>query len=103
MSAPDPAHELGETLTRVTAALDAGDTEAASVDMEAAADLCRRLLAAGFRVPSSQVAGLRELYERCGIALVRMGDRLNAASFEEEQQRRGLDAYQATAGGGRSR
>ena len=103
MHAPDPAHELGDALTRAATALDAGDTETASVDMEAAGNLCRRLLAAGFQLPPVQVARLRELYERCGIALVRVGERLNAASFEGEQQRRGLDAYHATMASGRSR
>ena len=98
MDAPDPAHELGDALTRAVTALDAGDTETASVDMEAAGDLCRRLLAAGFQLPAPQVARLRELYERCGIALLRMGERLNAASFEGEQQRRGLEIYQAANG-----
>ena len=57
MDAPDPAHELGDALTRAATALDAGDTEAASVDMEAAGDLCRRLLAAGFRCPPPRWPG----------------------------------------------
>ena len=101
MNAPAPAHELLDALTRAAAALDAGNSDAAAADMESAADLCRRLQAAGLPVPAPELDRLRELYDRCGVALVRMGEQLNAASFRDENQRRGLEAYQATASRGR--
>ena len=101
MNAPPPATELIATLTRAAAALDAGDGEAANADMEAAADLCRRLQAAGVGVPALQLATLRALYDRCGVALVRLGEELNAASFRDEQQRRGMEAYQTRTSRGR--
>jgi hypothetical protein len=93
MNAPAPAYELVDALTRATAALDAGDSEAASADLEAAADLCHRLQTAGIRLPAPELARLRELYERFGVALVRIGEEVNAAGFRDEQQRRGLEAY----------
>jgi len=96
MNAPAPAAtELIATLTRAAAALDAGDGEAASAAMEAAADLCRRLQTAGMGAPASELAALRDLYDRCGAALMRLNEQLNAASFRGEQQRRGMEAYQA--------
>jgi hypothetical protein len=101
MNAPAPATELVDALTRAAAALDAGDPEAAGVDMAAAADLCRRLQTAGLSIPAPELTVLRELYERCGVAVVRMGQELNAAGFRGEQQRRGMEAYLSTATRGR--
>jgi len=95
MDAPSPAQELVAALTRASAALEAGDFEAADGDMTAAADLCRRLQSAGVTVPASELTRLRELYEKCGVALARVGQELNAASFEGEHQRRGLETYLA--------
>ena len=55
MDAPSPVQELVDTLTRVAAALDAGESDAASADMEAAADLCRRLQSAGMSLPAAEL------------------------------------------------
>jgi hypothetical protein len=93
MNAASPVQELVAALTRAAAALGAGESDAAAADMEAAADLCRRLQGAGMGVPAAELARLRELYEQCGVALGHMSEQLNAASFQGEQQRRGLDAY----------
>lgn len=101
MDAPAPAHELVAALTRAAAALNAGDADAAGADMASAADLCRRLQAAGVHIPPSELTTVRDLYERCGLALGRMGEELNAASFRDEAQRRGMAAYRATAARGR--
>jgi hypothetical protein len=96
MHAPSPAHELVAALTRAAAALDLGDSDTATAEMASAADLCRRLQTAGIALPSSELGRLRELYDRCGIALDRIGQELNAAGFRDDQQRRGMEAYQAT-------
>jgi hypothetical protein len=101
MDAPSPVHELVDALTRAAAALAAGQSDAASADMEAAAELCRRLQGAGMGVPAAELDRLRALYEQCGVALGHMSQQLNAASFQGEQQRRGLVAYHDRAGRGR--
>lgn len=95
------ADELKVALGRAVAALEAGDLDTASGDMEAAAELCGRLQTAGVRIPGPELAQLRELYERCGVFLVQTGEKLNADSFREEQHRRGVEAYRARTSGAR--
>jgi len=41
-------------------------------------------------------AETRELADRCGTSLVSVGDRLNAESQSEDNQRRGIESYHAT-------
>lgn len=97
----DSTDELKAALTRSVAALEAGDLDAASTDMEAAAELCGRLQTAGVRVPGPELAQLRELYQRCGVFLVQSGEKLNADSFRDEQHRRGMEAYRVRSSGAR--
>lgn len=90
-----PADELMAALSRCATALDGDDLDAASTEMDAAADLCRRLQAAGMSLPGPELTRLRELYERCGVALAETGQKLNAASFRDGQHRRGMEAYRS--------
>jgi hypothetical protein len=94
---PPPAEELVSELGRAEAALACDDTETANVAMAAAADLCRRLQAAGVVVPPAELAVLRALAERCGLALTRLGQDLNAESFRDDNHRRGVDTYLAAS------
>ena len=96
MNAPAPAAELFDSMTRAAAALASGDTEAANVAMESAADLCRRLQAAGLGVPAIDLGQLRDLAERCGVALARLGRELQSDSLRGESHRRGISSYQST-------
>lgn len=91
--APAPSMELATMLGRADAALARGDREAASVDMAAAADLCRRLQMAGLGIPATELQGLRDLADRCGVALGRLGQELNAESFRDDNHRRGISTY----------
>jgi hypothetical protein len=94
VNAAAAAVELLTTLTRVETALAAGDSEGAAVDMNSAADLCRRLQAAGMGVPPAELGALRDLWERCGMALTQLGENLNAESFRDDNHRRGVGVYQ---------
>ena len=91
-----PSVELGERLRRAEAALASNDLEAADAQMAAAADLCRRLQAAGLGVPAAELGALRDLADRCGASLTRIGDALNAESMRDENHRRGINSYHAT-------
>src|SRR5262245_10033636 len=93
MSSTSPAAELVSILGRAEAALARGDSEAANVDMKAGADLCRRLQAAGITVPARELGVLRELADRCGVALARIAKELNAESLRDENHRRGIVTY----------
>lgn len=91
-----PSEELAERLRLVEAALAANDVETADTHMTAAADLCRRLQAAGLGVPEAELGGLRALAERCGASLSRVADALNAESLRDGTHRRGITSYHAT-------
>ena len=91
-----PSEELAERLRLVEAALAANDVETADTHMTAAADLCRRLQAAGLGVPEAELGGLRALAERCGVSLLRVGEALNAESLRDGNHRRGITSYHAT-------
>jgi hypothetical protein len=92
-TATSPAAELVALLAQADAALARDDHDGAAEAMTAAADLCRRLQAAGVGVPASELVALRELGDRCGLALERMARELNAASFRGENHRRGIITY----------
>jgi hypothetical protein len=92
-TATSPAAELVALLGQADAALTRGDHDGAAEVMASAADLCRRLQAAGVGVPASELAALRALGDRCGLALERMARELNAASFRGENHRRGITTY----------
>lgn len=91
-----PSQELAERLRRVEEALAAKDLEAANAHMTAAADLCRRLQAAGLGVPEAELGALRALADRCGASLSRAGEALNAESLRDGNHRRGITSYHAT-------
>ncbi|HEY4184083.1 MAG TPA: hypothetical protein VGP07_03400 [Polyangia bacterium] len=91
-----PTVELAENLGRAHAALQAGDLATADTQMLAAADLCRRLQAAGLGVPDGELTALRELSESCGNSLARLAERLNASAIRNENHRRGITSYHAT-------
>ena len=91
-----PSVELAERLRRTEAALAQGDLKGAEAEMAAAAELCRRLQAAGLGVPPEEAGALRDLNERCGAALKRVGNALNAESLRDENLRRGISSYHAT-------
>lgn len=90
-----PSVELAEALKRADAALQVGDLAAADGHMLAAADLCRRLQAAGLGVPESELGALRAVAERCGVSLARAGRTLNAACHRDDNHRRGIASYHA--------
>ncbi len=90
---PSAAAELLKTLAQADAALAVDDTAAAGVAMALAADLCRRVQAAGLGVPPHELGMLRALADRCGPALARLGQDLNAESFRDDNHRRGLRTY----------
>jgi hypothetical protein len=91
-----PSQELAERLRQVEEALGANDVETADIHMAAAADLCRRLEAAGLGVPEAELGVLRALAERCGVSLSRVGEALNAESLRDGNHRRGITSYHAT-------
>jgi len=93
---PAPSAELADRLERAQAAMEQDDLETADAHLAAAADLCRRLQAAGLGIPPEELGALRELAERCGTSLVSVGDRLNAESQRDENHRRGIESYHAT-------
>ena len=90
---PSASLELARTLESANAALARGDTEAANIAMADAADLCRRMQAAGLGVLATDQGVLRDLADRCGVALTRLAHELNAESFRDDNQRRGLRTY----------
>ena len=92
------AADLMTTLGQADAALARGDTEAANEAMAAAADLCSRLQAAGLGVPAGELATLQEIADRCGVALLRLGQDLNAESFRGDNLRRGMRTYNGDSG-----
>jgi len=91
-----PSVELAERLRRAQEALAKNDLGAADGHMAAAADLCRRMQEAGLGVPAEEIDGLREMARRCGDALARAGESLNAESLRDDNHRRGITAYLAT-------
>ena len=93
---PAPSAELADRLGRAEVALNAGDLETADTHLASAADLCRRLQAAGLGIPPQELDALRALAERCGTSLVSAGQRLNAASQRDENHRRGIVSYHNT-------
>jgi uncharacterized membrane protein YccC len=93
---PAPSAELADRLGRAQAALEQDDLETADAHLASAADLCRRLQAAGLGIPPEELATLRDLAERCGTSLVSVGERLNAESQRDENHRRGIESYHAT-------
>jgi len=86
--------ELAETLKRTEAALESGDLAAANEGMMLAVDLCRRLHQAGVPLSPPCADEVKDLVERCGQALVRVGDRVNQESFRDENHRRGILSYE---------
>lgn len=93
---PAPSTELADRLARAEAALQQDDLETADGHLAAAADLCRRLQAAGLGIPLQELGELRTLAERLGISLASVGERLNAESQRDENHRRGIVSYHAT-------
>ena len=91
-----PSIELAERLQRAQEALVSGDLGTADAHMAAAADLCRRMQEAGLGVPAEEIEGLRDVARRCGEAIARAGQTLNAESLRDDNHRRGINAYLAT-------
>jgi hypothetical protein len=91
-SAEDAARLAG-ALRQAEAALGAGDVAAADGAMAAAASLCRRLEASGLSLPDSERGALREIAEKCGREIARLGLELEADSLQDERVRRGLSSY----------
>lgn len=91
-----PSQELADRLRRVEEALGANDLETADIHMAGAAELCRRLQAAGLGVPEAELGALQALAERCGVSLSRAGEALNADSLRDGNHRRGIISYNAT-------
>lgn len=96
MTAPAPSSELIDTLAHAEAALARGSMDDANQAMESAADLCRRLQAAGLGLPAFELEVLRDLAERCGVALTRLGQELQSDSLRGDNHRRGIASYQST-------
>jgi|SRR5450432_993663 len=92
---PSPT-ELLTVLEQTEAALSSGDTEAADRTMSAAAELCRRMQAAGTSIPAADLQLMQGLAEQCGRSLMRLERALNAESQRDEKHRRGLMTYQAS-------
>ena len=93
MTDSDPATALQTMLTAVEQALALGDCEAADQQMGAAAALCADLQGRGITLPSASLPDMRELAERCGAALLRARDALNAESQRDDNHRRALLTY----------
>jgi hypothetical protein len=91
-----PSLELAEMLKKALAALASEDLAAADEQMAAAAQLCHRLQAAGLGIPHGEVSALRDLAEKCGLALADANQRVNDASIRDENLRRGIRSYHAT-------
>lgn len=91
-----PSIELAERLRQAEEALAKNDLSAADAHMAAAAALCRRMQEAGLGVPAEEIEGLRDAASRCGEALARAGQSLNAESLRDDNHRRGISAYLAT-------
>jgi len=94
MSAPTSSQSLQECLRRADAAMKANDIEAANAAMADGAALCVSLQERGLALPGDDADGLRQLAEECEDALVALSQRLNARSFRDDQQRRGILSYQ---------
>ena len=97
MNAPSPSAELLDLLAQADAAFARDDRESSLASIHEAADLCRRLQAAGVTVPAAELTALRELGARCGLAIERMARALYAASFREDNHRRGIATYDRAA------
>jgi hypothetical protein len=93
MSGSTPHAALAEALARAETALAAGDVAAAAREMAEAADLCRRLQAAGLPVPAEHAESLGALSARCGEHLDRLASELQVDSRRNEQHRRGIVSY----------
>lgn len=93
MTDSDPATVLQTLLASVEQALAAGDCEAADKQMDAAAALCADLQQRGLTLPPATLPAARELAERCGAALLRARDALNAESQRDDNHRRALLTY----------
>lgn len=89
----DGSGALIDILGHAETALASGDMESADAAMQAGADLCRRLQAAGIAVPASELAAVRDMAERCGMELARLTTELNADSAKGENFRRGMASY----------
>ena len=96
MASQTPSVELADRLHRAQEALAQNDLSAADGHMAAAAELCRRMQEAGLGVPADEIEGLRDVARRCGEALARAGQSLNAESLRDDNHRRGINAYLAT-------
>ena len=93
MTEIDHAIALQTLLASVEQALATGDCEAADKQMDAAAALCADLQQRGLALPASALPAVRELAERCGAALLRARDALNAESQRDDNHRRALLTY----------
>ena len=89
----DPAITLQTLLAKVEQALATGDCEEADKHMDAAAALCADLQQRGVTLPASALPAVRELAQRCGAALLRARDALNAESQRDDNHRRALLTY----------
>jgi ketopantoate reductase len=89
----DLVADLVAAMEQAQAALTKGDTEAANVVMTAAAEICQGLQASGIIVPAAEMERLRELTARCGVELTRLGHKLNAESFRDDNHLRGIATY----------
>ena len=94
MSAPSSTDQLQECLRRADLAMQSDDLDAANAAMAEGAALCVRMQDAGLSLPADSAGDLRRLAEECENALVALSARLNARSFRDDQQRRGMLSYQ---------
>jgi hypothetical protein len=93
MTINEPASELSTLLASAQQALTANDCEAANKNMDAAAALCAELQQRGVMLSPAELSSLRELAQRCGTALFRARDALNAESQRDDNHRRALLTY----------
>ncbi|MEO5768199.1 MAG: hypothetical protein ABIS92_07590 [Polyangia bacterium] len=93
---PTSAYQaLTEILTCAEVALGKGDTEAAAVAMQSGAELCARLESADLIVTPSEMAALKDRFDRCGVELERLTRELQSDSARGENLRRGVASYEA--------
>jgi exosome complex RNA-binding protein Csl4 len=87
--------ELVDLLERAAAALAAGDSDAADREMDQAAAVCSALQARGVTIPAAELGAVQAVAERCGMALMRLRNDLNAESLRDDNHRRAVLTYQS--------
>jgi hypothetical protein len=93
MTDSDPTTALQTLLASAEQALTAGDCEEADKQMDAAAALCAELQQRGLTLSAGALPAVRELADRCGAALLRARDALNAESQRDDNHRRAMLTY----------